>query len=288
MLRSMYTAISGLRNHQTMLDVTANNIANVNTYGFKASSTSFADILGQTVQGASAPSATLGGTNAKTVGIGMAVEAITQRHIQGGIINTGVNTDFALNGEGFFEVTDNPASLATPTGDVAYARAGNFGFDAEGHLVTQDGSFVIGNAVAAGPPPTADPDPALRAPIQVDPALYSTWRISTGTGLVEGQDATGAWTPLSFIALARFANNSGLQQAGNNKWVESPNSGTPLAGNPGMPGFGKVMTGVLEMSNVDLSSEFTEMIKAQRGFQANARVITTSDEILQELVNLKR
>src|SRR5687767_14989505 len=107
MLRSMYTAISGLSNHQTMLDVTANNIANVNTYGFKASQTTFKDMLSQTLQGASSPTATMGGTNNRQIGLGMTVESITQRHVQGGLANTGGTFDLAIQGDGFFRVSND-------------------------------------------------------------------------------------------------------------------------------------------------------------------------------------
>ena len=293
MLRSMYTAISGLRNHQSMLDTVANNIANVNTTGFKGSNTQFKTLLSQTMAGAGAPSATLGGTNAKQVGLGMTVDSITQNFTQGNLQTTGVNTDIAISGDGFFQVTNDPTgATATPvTGAIQYMRAGNFKFDAQGTLVTSDGSFVLGYGV----------DPASVAPafvplttnfsiIDFDPLTQSDPLIGND-GTVTVADPTvvpGGRATIGFLALARFSNPAGLHEDGANKWSESLNSGTPVVDTPTNNGIGELGVGYLEMSNVDLATEFTEMIRAQRGFQANSRVITTSDEILQELVNLKR
>ncbi|MCW2950782.1 MAG: flgG [Thermoleophilia bacterium] len=294
MLRSMYTAISGLRNHQSMLDTVANNIANVNTTAFKGSNTAFKTLLSQTMSGAGAPSAMLGGTNAKQVGLGMTIDSVTQNFTQGNLQTTGVGTDIAISGDGFFQVTNDPTgATATPiTGAIQYMRAGNFKFDANGTLVTSDGSFVLGYGVdpagLALVPPTYTPLKTNFSVIDFNPATQSDPLIGNdGTVTVADPTAPGGRATIGYLALARFSNPSGLHEDGANKWSESLNSGTPVVDQPTLNGEGELGVGYLEMSNVDLATEFTEMIKAQRGFQANSRVITTSDEILQELVNLK-
>ena len=295
MLRSMYTAISGLRNQQTMLDVIGNNIANVNTYGYKGSSTAFKTLLTQTMQGAGAPTATLGGTNFQQVGLGMTVDSITQRFTQGGLQTTGSQTDLAIQGDGFFNVSDDAVGIAAGTPQLSYTRAGNFAFDGNGTMVTSDGYYVLGWADT-----DADPTNGFQlntadnlSQINIPAANFSDVIIGSD-GKVSGIDITplsptlGQRVTVAQIALSRFANPSGLQQVGNNRWQESLNSGTPVNDVSQANGMGQLSIGYLEMSNVDLATEFTDMIKAQRGFQANSRVITTSDEILQELVNLKR
>jgi flagellar hook protein FlgE len=283
MMRSLFAAISGLRAHQTMLDVTANDIANVNTVGFKGSRTSFKDALSQTQSGASAPSATLGGTNAQQIGLGVQAGAIANMTGSGANQSTGNPLDLSVQGTGWFRVASILTPGAPPTfGTVNYTRAGNFTTDANGTLVTQDGSFVIGSlAVPAAVPPADDV-------ITVPP---------TATSLSIGQDgvvsyidsATGLTTNLAQITLAKFPNEQGLQRIAGTKFVSSPNSGLPIVGVPGdLNGLGTLAAGSLEMSNVDLAAEFTNMIEAQRGFQANGRVISTADQMLQDLVNLGR
>lgn len=263
MLRSMYSGISGLRNFQTKLDVIGNNIANVNTYGFKKGRVIFKDLISQTTQGASAPSANLGGTNPKQVGLGSQLAAIDTIHDAGSMQTTNRVLDCAIQGDGYFEVSDGTNSY--------YTRAGNFYLDNTGTLVTSDGKKVV-------------TDQAVTIP-------------NTATEFTIGQDGKITYVENGtlvdnnvHIQIARFDNPGGLTKVGGNYFQESNNSGAPAKGIPGdaTKGLGTVQSGFLEMSNVDLSEEFTEMIVAQRGFQANSRIITTSDEILQELVNLKR
>jgi flagellar hook protein FlgE len=290
MMRSLFAAISGLRAHQTMLDVTANDIANVNTVGFKGSRTSFKDALSQTQAGASAPSQSLGGTNAQQIGLGVQTGAIANMTGAGSIQSTGNPLDLAVQGTGWFRVAgiQTPAGGGSPAvfGTTMYTRAGNFTTDAGGNLVTQEGLFVLGNAATAqGPPPVfAAADSQITVP-------------AVATALSIGQDGvvsyidstTGASVVLSQITLAKFPNEQGLQRVAGTKFVQSPNSGAPVVGVPGdTNGLGTLAAGSLEMSNVDLASEFTNMIEAQRGFQANGRVISTSDQMLQDLVNLGR
>lgn len=283
----MYTSISGLKNHQTLLDTTANNIGNVNTYGFKASRTAFKTMLSQTLQGASEPTAILGGTNSRQVGLGMQLDSISQIHTQGNIQPTGAPTDVAIQGDGFFRVTNDTTNLPTQDAPIYYQRAGNFAFDAAGDLVTSDGFHVVGYAEMA-PAGSGVPDPDNEIVLNADPATTRAVSIDQ-SGRVTAIDATGTPTLVGWISMAKFPNASGLSEAGSNKWLASNNSGFEVEGTAGdNTGMGLLVPGALEMSNVDLATEFTEMIRAQRGFQANSRVITTSDEILQELVNLKR
>jgi flagellar hook protein FlgE len=282
MMRSMFSGVSGLRTHQTMMDVLSSNIANVNTFGFKAQRTTFKDALLQTLSGAGAPGANLGGTNPRQVGLGMTLNSIDSLMTQGNAQSTGVVTDMAIQGDGYFRVTQGSnftgANLNAGAGEF-YTRAGNFTFDAQGYLVSQAGYYVIGTQ---GGPPAVDGrlqvNPATTQAINVDPA-----------GVITAIDNTGTSTTVGTISLAKFANAAGLERASSNMWRASNNSGAAVDGAPGgAAGHGQITPGTLEMSNVDLALEFTNMIIAQRGFQANGKTITASDQMLEELVNLKR
>jgi flagellar hook protein FlgE len=263
MLRSMYSAISGMRGFQTKLDVIGNNIANVNTTGFKAGRVMFSDVLSQTMAGGSAPAGNLGGTNPKQIGLGSKVSSIDTIFTDGSLQNTNVPTDLAIQGNGFFVLDDG-------NGGQVYTRAGNFKLDANGNLVAANGMKVKG--------PSSIPANAQSFSIAQD-------------GTVKYVDSTGNLQSAGQIQLAVFPNPSGLKKVGDSLYRWDSNAGgsaNPALVNPGTSGAGLLAVGFLEMSNVDLANEFTEMIVAQRGFQANSRVITTSDDILQELVNLKR
>ena len=285
MMRSMFAAVSGLRNHQTMMDVLSSNIANVNTFGYKSQRASFKDSLYQNLSGAGAPvPPSLGGTNPRQVGLGMSLNSIDTLMTQGNAQSTGVVTDMMIQGDGFFRVAA-PGSTFGGTGgnDVTgggeqYTRAGNFSFDSQGYLVTSKGQYVLGVVAATGNVGRIQVDPATTAAVNVDPA-----------GGVSAIDTAGVATPIATLSLAKFANAPGLERIGDNLYRASNNSGAAVNGAPGgTAGHGVVVPGALEMSNVDLALEFTNMIIAQRGFQANSRAITTSDDMLQELVNLKR
>lgn len=280
MLRSMFSAISGLRSHQTMMDVVGNNIANVNTVGYKASRATFQESLTQAERGAAGPVAEdAGGTNPYQIGLGVRVAAIDGNFSQGSVQVTGRSSDVSINGEGFFQVEVD--------GAVSYMRAGAFSWDAAGQLVTPDGALVLGRVATAGViPPVADPAPPA-APIALDPELHTDPTIASD-GTVSVRNELGELEVIGQIELARFANQGGLQRVGNGLYQVSPNSGNAEIGYPGTNGTGALQAGTVEMSNVDLAAEFTNMIIAQRGLQANSRTITSSDEILQELVNLKR
>jgi flagellar hook protein FlgE len=445
MLRSMYSGIGGMRNFQTKLDVIGNNIANVNTFGFKKSRVTFKDIASQTLSGASSPTANLGGQNGMQVGLGSTIATIDTIHTSSSPQTTGRAQDLAIEGDGYFVVKNGNQEF--------YTRAGNFDFDSSGNLVAPGGYKVQGYPVVNGQldttqigdiqldrnafmPPTAtsfltlagnldaatgigttttytptwdatnkentpklaanqksmdfkmrdslgrehdfkmvasktsdtewnyqvfsvskvageegkltevagsngklvfDSSGQLVLPTSQQPgnksdikainfnpgggaealiikadqlsfnnisqvAAATTLNVKEQDGFAEGYlngftisptgevSATftnGKLQVVSQIVLANFSNPSGLMKSGNNLFARSNNSGNQqysIAGN----GVGAIKAGALEMSNVDLSEEFTEMIVSQRGFQANSRIITTSDQILEELVNLKR
>ncbi len=420
MLRSMYSGIGGMKNFQTKLDVIGNNIANVNTYGFKKGRVTFKDIASQTMSGASSAQNNRGGTNAKQIGLGSAVASIDTIMTNSSLQTTGRLLDLGVDGDGFFVVKNGNQQY--------YSRAGNFDIDSIGNLVNSDGMKVQGYGLnAAGkidkstminltidknatilPQQTSnikfggnlsslvDHTTAIVADKQVkldttirdsqgkelavnityQKSAVNTWQaslsykdstgatqtvnnfanlvfkndgsldsalttvsnvtITPGGGVnpitfsninkqldfsaltqtseasstsVKEKDgsASGSLTSFTFgqsgeitgvfsngqvkslgqIALATFSNPGGLLKTGGNTFQESNNSGIPNIDVPGNS-RGVVQAGTLEMSNVDLSEEFTDMIVAQRGFQANSRIITTSDQILEELVNLKR
>lgn len=284
MMRAMFAAISGLKVHQTMLDVAANDIANVNTLGYKAGRTTFKDALAQTQRGASAPSTSLGGTNPNQVGLGVQLGSVDSVMSPGAIQTTGNPLDLAIQGNGWFRVADGTVGAAGTT--TFYTRAGNFALDSGGTLVTQDGLRVVGFAqTAAGPPPVfAATDSAV-----VVPAGAKSVAIGQD-GVVSYVDAAGVTTTLAQLSLAKFPNDAGLARVSGNRFSASNNSGTAVVGVPGdtTTGVGTLASGGVEMSNVDLAGEFTSLIIAQRGFQANSRVISSSDQVLQELVNLGR
>jgi flagellar hook protein FlgE len=428
MLRSMFAAVSGLRSHQVMMDVVGNNIANINTVGYKSSSAIFADLLSQTINGAGSPTMALqGGTNEAQVGLGVRLQSIGMNFTQGASQLTGRSTDFAIQGDGMF--------IVSQAGAQAFSRAGSFSLDALGQLTTPDGALVQGWQAANGVVNTNASIASLRIPVgQTLPATTTaTMRlggnlpsdVATGTvitssintynslgtavplkvqytkaangantvdwsvnvldpdgntiagpltlqfgtngeiaapagrsfnvtqaqlnaikvggasipgawngagmtldfgtataadrltgfatansaaalsqdgsamgslvsfsvsnqGLISGVFSNGKNQALGQIALAAFSNPTGLEKAGGSLYRATVNSGNPLIGVPGTGGRGTMSGGTVEMSNVDLAQEFTNLIVSQRGFQANSRVITAADEILQDLVNMKR
>ncbi|MMZ54034.1 Flagellar basal-body rod protein FlgG [compost metagenome] len=268
MLRSMYSGIGGLRGFQTKLDVIGNNIANVNTTGFKKSRVMFQDILSQSMAGGSAGTTGVngtGGTNPKQVGLGSTIATIDTIHKGGNLQTTIKQSDVGIEGNGYFIVKD-------ASNETYLTRDGNFHFDNLGNLVTANGMLVLNSSSS----PISIPADVKDYSIGVDGKI--TYTAKDGT-----QGSAGP------IGLAMVANPDGLEKAGMNTYkYNSPAAGTPKVGTPKSDSYGILRSSMLEMSNVDLSEEFTEMIVAQRGFQANSRIITTSDSILEELVNLKR
>jgi flagellar hook protein FlgE len=255
MLRSLNTAISGLQQFQMQIDVVGNNIANVSTTGFKTARTEFQDSFSQA----------LAGPNTQ-VGSGVSTAANSNNYNQGAITSTEVDTDLAISGQGFFMVRDTVDSKQYAT------RAGNFHLDSTGYLVTTDGLRVQGS--------TGDllVDPTTTASLSIDQNGFINVTKKDGTTAVAGQ-----------VQLQNFTNPSALVKEGENRYSGTAAAG-PLAAisAPQTNGLGAIKSGALELSNVDLTSEMSNLIMAQRAFQANARIITTSDEVLQEVVNLKR
>ncbi|GAA2912984.1 flagellar hook protein FlgE [Actinoplanes cyaneus] len=424
MLRSLYSGISGLHAHQQMIDVTGNNIANVNTVGYKTQSVEFQDTLSQMVGAAGSPQGTMGGTNPSQVGLGVRVSGINSNFSQGSAQTTGKSGDMMVQGDGFF--------ITRQGNEQMYTRAGSFSFDANGTLVTSTGqpvqgwTAVDGKVTASGQPgdikmplgatipPAATKSITLKGnltsdfpenklatedvvsiPVKVfdkegathtvtakftraiDPNRASgdtpdtTWDVAlydqdgvaipgadgeldltNGKAIVSATDSpaageldkdgnmklgdyqvnmaditmysgqsdarvfstdgqtAGALTSLAYtvsdtgeitgvysnglkqtlgqVAMATFKNPEGLEKVGNSTYRSTVNSGYAQVGQPASAGMGQVISGALEMSNVDLAQEFTNLVVAQRGFQANSKIITTSDEILQELVSMKR
>jgi flagellar hook protein FlgE len=281
MMRGMFAAISGLKQHQVMLDVTANDIANVNTIGYKSSRVTFQDSLTQMQRGAAGPTVNNGGSNAAQVGLGVGLGSIDNLMTGGAVQTTGNPLDVAIQGDGFFQVGSGaPTDAAPGITPTAYTRAGNFSVNSEGYLTTQTGQYVIGyhQPQAANPDGVAILIPQGATGVAIDQ--------SGGVSYVDPNTNTRV-TPYR-ITLATFSNPSGLERTGSNQWVASANSGVKTQNTPGVAGLGVTTAGAIEMSNVDLSQTFTNMITAQRGFQANSRVISTADEMLQDLVNLKR
>ena len=283
MMRGMFAAISGLAVHQTMLDVTANNIANVNTIGYKSERTSFEDALSQLQKGAASPTATSGGTDAEQIGLGVRLGSINNVMTGGAVQTTGNPYDVAIQGEGFFRVVADPTTLGAAGASYMYTRAGNFTTDANGDLVTNDGDYVVGFKLDVNGNPLTGA--ANETKITIPAGSQSVTIAQNGT--VSVTDSAGAVTKVAVISLASFPNDAGLVRVGGNNWTASNNSGVETANIAGTNGLGTLTPGAVEMSNVNLAQEFTNMITAERGFQANSRVISTADEMLQELVNLK-
>ena len=284
MLRSLFAGISGLRVNQTMLDVTGNNIANANTTGFKSSNTVFKDTLSQMLTGASSPTAERGGTNPIQIGLGVQLASTNTNFNQGSAQTTGRTTDLMINGDGFF--------IVKAGNEDVYTRAGAFNFDRDNFLVSPNGSRVQGYALdATGVPTGALTDMTLDAAgltPPVPPGVELKSYTIGSTGVLRGVFSDGVQRDIMQVGVADFNNPMGLDKVGDTSFRASANSGAVELGVSGEGSRGQMMAGAVEMSNVDLAAEFTNLILAQRGFQASSRVITTSDQVLEELVNIKR
>ncbi|MFZ7120937.1 MAG: flagellar hook-basal body complex protein [Eubacteriaceae bacterium] len=303
MLRSLYAGVSGMRNFQTKMDVVANNISNVNTTAFKSGRVRFQDMLSQTVANAQAPSATgLGGVNTQQIGLGVKVGAIDTIMTGGALQPTNRDLDFAIEGEGFFVLSQD-----TSANIKSYTRDGACYTDYEGNLVNAAGLRVLGyipntydspEVYDINVPIATDteqekldklhcltiPDSINVSGVDLDLESYTI----DGTGQIIGVFSDGNPYLLGQVGVVSFSNSEGLEKNGSNNYVNTNNSGYPQAGIAGSTGYGTIRQGFVEMSNVDLANEFTEMIITSRAYQANSRTISTSDEMLQELINLKR
>ena len=300
MMRGMYAAISGLKTHQIALDVTANDLSNVNTVGYKSSRTTFQDSLSQIQRSGAASSPGVGGTNPAQVGLGTQLGSIDSVMVNGAFQATGAPLDLAIAGEGWFRVgvgatptAGNPtAGVPTPPNGMEYTRAGNFTRNDAGYMITQDGAYVIGSTYptgTAGAQPCFINIPAGATDVAVAPDGAVSFVPPAGyTQPAALPPIANGRAVVGYVTLAKFANESGLERSTANRWRTTGPSGPETVGTPANNGFGQTKGGTLEMSNVDLASEFTDMISAQRGFQANSRVISTADEMLNDLVNIKR
>ena len=343
-MRAMYSGISGMKVNQTRLDVIGNNIANVGTTAFKGSRARFEDSLSQAERAASAPSTSLGGTNAGDVGLGVQLAGIDKMMQQGNMQPTGRALDCAVDGNGFFMVSKGKtvfdeslkvdhaagkhvidAKNSTAKSEILFTRDGAFTLDHEGNLLTSDGYRVMGyslkSKVGGGEESLKNGRKAgeevkfvdasgdleavqislktLKIPEKVDVGGGSFSRVKTFSidkqGIITAQLEGGKVAALGQIAMAGFSNPEGLTIKGKNLYSSSVNSGTVTlrtgvgtTGEDNSDAFGAMLQGNLEMSNVDLAEQFTDMIVTSRAFQANGKIITTGDELLQDIINLKR
>jgi flagellar basal-body rod protein FlgG len=257
---SLYSAASGMQAQQLNLDTIANNLANVNTAGFKRSKIEFQDMLYQQSRAAGSDGGAGNLVPASTqVGAGARVVATAKVFTQGQLNQTDERLDLAIQGDGFFEIQ-------RPDGTTAFTRDGSFKVNATGQVVTNDGLPVLSGFQAI---PTGATDISIAQ-----------------TGEVSIRTASG--TTNFSITMARFANEAGLESAGSNLYLETTGSGSPELGSPGQQGFGRVLQGYLEGSNVSVVDEMVKMIIAQRAYEVNSKAIQASDEMLQQTNNLRR
>ena len=289
MLRALQSGVSGIQQFQNRLDVIGNNIANSNTIAFKSARVDFADAFSQTLQVSSASSSGSGQAGMQ-VGSGVTTSSVKNIFTQGALNRTGVGTDMAIDGDGFFVVRD-------PVSQVEYAtRAGDFRLDSNNYLLTNKGLRVQGFNAANNTSGGAQGDiqiDANLAPATTNPTATLTTFSVGRDGNINVHMSDGTQFMRAQILLQRFSDPQALLKEGDNLYSGIASAGplggtTPSAGQPGTSGLGGIESSALELSNVDLANEFASLIATQRGFQASARIITTSDEILQELVNLKR
>ncbi|GAB6158020.1 flagellar basal body rod protein FlgG [Desulfotomaculum varum] len=286
MLRSLYSGVSGLRNHQIRMDSVGNNISNVNTVGYKSSRTNFVDAISQTIRSGSTS------TNPAQLGTGINVGSVSNSFVQGSLQSTGRTLDLAIQGKGFFAVKamDSSGNL---TGNPMFTREGIFFLDQNNTLVNSGGYAVLG--YTGGMPSTTQPAAVNtgEGKININPATHelSTLSIDKNGYITAINKTTGNVEFIAQVALATFPNQEGLVKIGQNLFTTSPASGTEKIASNNHAADGakaEINSGYIEMSNVDLSEEFVNMITTQRGYQANARVITVSDTLLEELIQLKR
>lgn len=297
--RAMSSARAGLGAHNTAMDVVGNNIANINTPGFKGSRVTFSDSLYQTLSAASKGNSTTGkaGRNPMQIGYGATCSSIQMDTGSPGFTSTGYGTDCYINGEGYFIVATNYAD-SKPAG-IEYTRVGQLQFDDDGYLTDGKNRILGSSAAASGSLPTTDPD-TDKITTTTDPTSLGYVHYDTkdaknvlsdvsiaSDGTVTAKNTDGNVVTIGHIAVAHFNNPGGLKQLGNSYYDKTDNSGDPTCTVPGTNSTGALTTGALEASNVDLANEFSNMIVYERGFQANSKIISVSDEMLQTLVNMK-
>lgn len=309
----MYAAVSGLKSHQSKMDVISNNIANVNTWGFKSQSASFSDSMYQNSTVGSEGITTAGGTggtNTSQVGFGVNVSSIAVNYTTGAWSPTGRALDCMINGSGFFIVGPMPDPATggiTATNGVAdiegtnlkLSKVGIFGVDSNGYLVDDQGNYVYGFQGSWKDATDMEIDKTKLQPIKVpykdfagqqagngEQPIISTYKIGDdGTIIGTGQDDT-IYT-IGQIAVASVGNVNGLEHDQGYYYTPGANAGS-LKASVTSNSSGKILSGYLEMSNVDLAKEMSDLITTQRGYQANTKIITVTDEMLSDLVNMKR
>ncbi len=261
-MRSLDIAGTGMQAQQTNVEVISNNIANMTTTGFKRQRAEFQDLIYENLRRVgsnSSDSGTIVPSGAQ-VGLGVRTAAVYRINEQGNLTQTSNSLDVAIRGNGYFQVT-------LPSGDTAYTRDGTFGLAPDGTIVTADGYAV---------------QPGI-----VVPSNAKSVTINNAGQVQVSLDGQTAPSTVGTIQLAVFPNEAGLEAQGDNLLLQSAASGNPVTGNPATPGFGTVMQGFVESSNVNVVSEITNLITAQRAYEMNSRVITTSDQMLSTLTNLR-
>jgi len=262
MLRSLFIAATGMEAQKLNIDVIANNLANVNTVGFKKSRADFQELIYQDITSPGAVSAE--GSEIPSgiqVGLGVKPVAVQKLFLQGDFMHTGNNLDLVIEGNGFFQVT-------MPDGTVAYTRSGAFKLDSEGRIVNSDGYPL---------------EPSITVP-----ADTTSINVSSDGKITVQQAGTVTPTEIGQIELARFINPGGLKPLGKNLFSETGSSGDVITGNPSTEGLGTIAQGFIEMSNVNVVEEMVNMIVSQRAYEINSKAVQASDEMLQTANNLKR
>ncbi|SMF67955.1 flagellar basal-body rod protein FlgG [Tistlia consotensis] len=261
-MRALSIGATGMLAQQMNVEVISNNIANMNTTGFKRGRAEFNDLLYQDLRRVGSASSDAGTIVPSGVQVGLGVKAAAVYRItdQGNITITDNSLDLAINGRGYFEVQ-------LPTGETAYTRAGSFQLSPTGDLVTPDGYLVM---------------PGITIPPQTTSISIN----NNGEVFVQTGSAVKA-TRVGQLELAQFPNEAGLEAVGDNLFLETTASGTPLAGVPGKDGFGAILQGALETSNVNVVSEITNLITAQRAYEMNSKVIQAADEMMQNINQLR-
>jgi flagellar basal-body rod protein FlgG len=261
-MRALDIAGTGMQAQQTNVEVISNNLANMTTTGFKRRRAEFQDLIYQNLRRAGSNSSDTGSIvpSGAQVGLGVKTAAIYRIDEQGNLQQTSNTLDMAIQGNGFFQVT-------LPSGDTAFTRDGTFGLAPDGTIVTADGYVV---------------QPGIQIPSNATGITVN----AAGQVQVTLSGQTAPQT-LGQLQLAVFPNDAGLDAQGDNLYLQTAASGAPVTGNPASPGFGSVMQGFIETSNVNVVTEVTNLITAQRAYEMNSKVITAGDEMMSTLTNLR-
>lgn len=312
MIRSMFAAVSGLRTHQNRMDVISNNIANVNTYGFKAGRATFKEAIYQNMYNSSEGNDVMGGQNPSQIGYGSQIGSVSVNHAPGNYEPTGYGTDCMIDGNGYFLV--GPKNVGedgvlntedeSEVSKLKLTRVGAFTIDGDGYLVDENRNVVYGflpDAAVAGTG-EYDPEQELLVPIRLpgidgeylegedtgDGLMNLSQIAIDANGILSGTAADDTVYKIATVAVCNVPNPNALEKVGNSYYQIRNNTGFCRAFVPGEGTTGALSTAGLEMSTTNLATEISNMIITQRGFQANSKMITVSDEMLQELISMKR